>query len=155
MPDPLVVQLANEFRRQLQARDAVQMAEMARRWLQVERRLRGEINGLAQEVYARWWEGGAHGDRRTLLELERYRALLAQVQREMQAYQRYAEDANSVLCAPTPDGIVDAVRRTAGLSAERRHALITAGLETARRYRWDCIAASLRDVYRQAVGEAT
>lgn len=67
----------------------------------------------------------------------------------------YADDTNSVLCAPTPDGIVDAVRRTAGLSAERRHALITAGLETARRYRWDCIAASLRDVYRQAVGEAT
>ena len=93
MPDPLVVRLANEFRRQLQARDAVQMAEMARRWLQVDRRLRGEINWLTQEVYARWWEGGAHGDRRTLLELDRYRALLAQVQREMQAYQRYAEEA--------------------------------------------------------------
>lgn len=64
----------------------------------------------------------------------------------------YADDTNSVLTVPTTDGILDAVRCTVALPAEQRRALAAAGLQTAVRYRWDRIATSLRDVYRQAVG---
>ena len=59
----------------------------------------------------------------------------------------YADDGNSVLTVPTTDGILDAVRRTVALTGEQRRALTAAGLETAGRYRWEHIAASLRDVY--------
>jgi 8-oxo-dGTP pyrophosphatase MutT (NUDIX family) len=52
MPDPLVVQLANQFREQLDGRANEAIEQMAGEWLKVEERLKADIELLAAELAA-------------------------------------------------------------------------------------------------------
>lgn len=64
---------------------------MARRWLQLERALEGQIDALAQEV-ARIRADGGTVTRSMLLSMDRYHRLLAQLQVELARYTQYAAD---------------------------------------------------------------
>lgn len=85
MPEPLVISLANQFRAALLRRETTQMQEMATRWLQVERVLDLAFTALAFEAQA----NGPLNDAK-LAQMERYRAMLAQVQAELARYDQYA-----------------------------------------------------------------
>jgi SPP1 gp7 family putative phage head morphogenesis protein len=91
MPDPLAVRLANRFRDALRAYEAVQTAEMARRWLAVEDALEGRIVALAEDVAARR-EAGEEVTPARLYRLTRYRVLLAQTGAQIRRFGGDAED---------------------------------------------------------------
>jgi len=87
--EPLVVRIAREFQRDLRNRQAQQVQAMARRWLMVENRLRQDIIALAAEI-ARRHAAGEVITLGKLYQIERYQALLAQVQSEIAQYSVYA-----------------------------------------------------------------
>lgn len=89
MADPRVVQVMREYKQLLLAREALQMQQMARAWLDVERRLDDSLQALAAEVAALRAEGEVV-TASTLYRLERYQRLAAQVQRELRRYADYA-----------------------------------------------------------------
>lgn len=91
MPDPAVIIAARQFKADLLARETRQMHTMARRWLQLERALEGQIDALAQEV-ARIRADGGTVTRETLFAMDRYHRLLAQLQVELVRYSDYAAD---------------------------------------------------------------
>lgn len=96
MPDPAVVIAMREFKRGLLMREAAQMQEMARRWLQVEAALDAQITALAHELLEMRpaSEGGGAGRPVTagkLYRMERYQRLLAQTQVEFAKYAEYAD----------------------------------------------------------------
>lgn len=91
LTQPLVVIRAREFKRQLLAREDAQMREMARRWLQVERALRAEIEALIYEIRERR-QAGETVARETLWRLRRYQSLLQQTKSEFGRYAEYATD---------------------------------------------------------------
>lgn len=80
-----VVKLMREFKEGLLAREAAQMAQMARAWAVVERGLQGKISALLAEIET-LSAAGETLSRAKLLQLERYHALVAQVQVEMAKY---------------------------------------------------------------------
>lgn len=90
MADPLVVQLANEFREQLRAREAASVSEMARRWLAVEQALEQQVVALALELAAQR-EAGQAISRSKVFRLQRYQLLLLQVQDELRRFNAFAE----------------------------------------------------------------
>jgi len=93
MPDPgepLVVRVMRKFASQLLAREGVQMDEMARRWLSVERSLQEQMDGLAREI-ADLRAAGETVSRAKLARMARYRSLLAQAQGEIGRYIDYAD----------------------------------------------------------------
>jgi len=78
-----------EFKRGLALREAAQMQEMARRWLQVEAALDAEITVLAQELLE-MRDLGRPVTTGKLYRMERYQRLLAQTQAEFGKYAEYA-----------------------------------------------------------------
>lgn len=82
MADPAVVQVMNEWRADLLSREAQQFQEMARRWMQVENSLEGQIALLIQQVED---EGGLMTAGQ-LARLTRYQQLLVQLQEETRKY---------------------------------------------------------------------
>lgn len=91
MPDPAVIIAARQFKADLLARETRQMHTMARRWLQLERALQGQIESLAEEI-ARIRADGGTVTRETLFAMDRYHRLLAQLQVELARYSNYAAD---------------------------------------------------------------
>jgi hypothetical protein len=86
MADPLVVRLANEFRQQLVEREAASVAEMARRWLQVEEALQDSISSLVEQLA----QSGETPTEAQLFRLRRFQELLAQTQAEIRQYLKWA-----------------------------------------------------------------
>jgi hypothetical protein len=84
-PDPLVVRQMREFQRRLAAREARQMAEMARRWIGVQDHLETTINKLAKDIAAKR-VAGQDVTRAALWRMERYQDLLLQTRREIARY---------------------------------------------------------------------
>lgn len=86
MPAPSrVVSVMQEYKADLLARESAQVAEMVRRWRQVELRLEAQIAALAQEASAM---GATRGQ---IMRMERYHALLAQTREQIRGYEGYAE----------------------------------------------------------------
>lgn len=92
MPDPIVVQIIDEYRRNLLMRESVQFENMTGRWLQIERALEGQVSALAFEI-DRMRAAGEQVNEWRVQRLDRYRSLLSQAQREMGQYTQYANDA--------------------------------------------------------------
>lgn len=84
--DPLVVQLANQFRTDLAAANAAQAALIAQRWLQVERALEREISLLVEEAQSRFSRYNDRPPEAIFFELDRYRILLARLRLELDRY---------------------------------------------------------------------
>jgi hypothetical protein len=74
----------------LLAKEHDQMREMASRWLELERSLEDKVSLVARQI-ADWRAEGKVVDVRRLYDLDRYRALLAQLRREMASYIDYAD----------------------------------------------------------------
>jgi SPP1 gp7 family putative phage head morphogenesis protein len=89
MPDPLVVQVANDFRQQLLDRNETATRDLVRRWLRVEQALVGQINALAEELSVIRDAGGAVSFIQVFQE-QRYQFLLAQLQQQLAQYQQFA-----------------------------------------------------------------
>lgn len=86
LPDSsAVVTLMRKAKDALLAREAAQMAQMANAWLVVERSLQGSISSLLAEIES-LAASGQTLSRAKLLRLQRYHALVAQVQVEMAKY---------------------------------------------------------------------
>lgn len=90
MPDPEVVRVMQQFKRDLLRDERTQMRDMASRWLAVERRLLGQLNALALEM-ANAARDGATVTPEMLLNQVRYRELLVQLTNELERYTDYAE----------------------------------------------------------------
>ncbi len=90
MPEPAVVTAMREFKAGLLRREAAQMQEMARRWLDVEAALMGEIEALAYAFDARR-EAGETISQAALYRMERYKRLLGQTRDEFRSYARWSE----------------------------------------------------------------
>lgn len=86
MPDPAVVIAMREFKRGLLLREAGQMQEMARAWLDVERSLEPQIESLAQSLAEQETVTEAE-----LYRLNRYKRLLGESQREFRRYAQYTD----------------------------------------------------------------
>jgi len=91
MPDPIVVQIIDEYRRELLNRESAQFENMTTRWLQIERALEGQVSALAFEI-DRMRAAGETVTEWRVQRLDRYQSLLAQAQREMGRYSQYAND---------------------------------------------------------------
>lgn len=89
-PDPLVVRIVRAFKAGLLAQEQVQMAEMAARWFQIERRLNTEFEALALEIELRN-QAGERVPISRLVRMDRYRSLLAQTHAELRGYTDYAD----------------------------------------------------------------
>lgn len=90
MAEPRIVAITREFREALLDRESTQFAEMARRWGQVERAVQRELDAILEEIAYRQRIGDVV-TRENITTLERYTEMLAQVRREVQAFQGYAE----------------------------------------------------------------
>src|SRR4030095_15091755 len=90
MPESEVVRLMRIFKREIAQAGSAQQAEMARRWLAVERRLMGHIDALALSMTA-IHEAGGTVSANMLMNDRRYRELLVQLQAEQAKYTVYAE----------------------------------------------------------------
>ncbi len=90
MPVPLVVRTMQQFRAGLLRREAGQMREMARRWLEVERRLQGRMEALAEQI-ALDRAAGQTVTQAQVYQMQRYQALMAQVRAEVDQYQAWAQ----------------------------------------------------------------
>ena len=91
MPEPVVVQVLRAQKAGLLEQEQGQMAEMARKWLEVERGLDGQISALALEIQGIRERGEAVSEAR-LMRMERYQKLLDQAERETGRYSSYADD---------------------------------------------------------------
>jgi len=90
MADSAVVTLTRQFKADLLRGEKAQMAEMAQRWLAVERRLSGEMSALAYEMDGIKRDGGTV-TQDLLFNQVRYRELLGQLTDELETYTDYAE----------------------------------------------------------------
>lgn len=91
MADPRVVVVMREFKRDLLAREATQMAVMTRRWLQIEKTLQADLDALLRK--ADQWRADGRAPTAAMIQGEaRYRSLIAQANAEVMRYQRYAQD---------------------------------------------------------------
>lgn len=89
-PYPLVVRQMVQFKAALFAAEAAQVAEMAGRWLEIESQLQGAFDALALEIQI-MIERGESVKPWKIARMERYRALLTQVQDQLEAYTDYSE----------------------------------------------------------------
>ena len=89
MPEPVVVTAMREFKRGLLMREAAQMQEMTRRWLNVERALAAQIETLATE-FVRRRAAGETISQAAMYRMGRYKRLLGQTQHEYRGYVGYA-----------------------------------------------------------------
>lgn len=88
MSEPAVVRTVRGFKRGIDAREAHEMTLMAGRWARLEDRLQQHINNLMKELSEKRAAGIAVGEP---MQLERYRALLAQTRLEIARYTAWAE----------------------------------------------------------------
>jgi SPP1 gp7 family putative phage head morphogenesis protein len=88
--EPDVIRVMREHKQALLLREQEQMEQMAARWLQVENALGAELNLLAREL-ADEQAAGRSISQAKLARMERYRSLLAQLNREVRQYAGYAE----------------------------------------------------------------
>jgi hypothetical protein len=89
MPDSDVVATIRQFRQGLLDREAVQMREMAGRWLMLERTLQAEIDGLARDFAAEKAAGWSVSQAK-LYRMDRYQSLLGQLREQTERYGDYA-----------------------------------------------------------------
>lgn len=89
MPDSEVIVAMTRFKQDLLRREQFQMQEMGRRWLDLERSLESRIAALAEQ-FDRRRANGETLTRGALFRMERYQALLAQLQTELRSYTDYA-----------------------------------------------------------------
>ena len=94
MPTSTVVTLMRQFKSDIARAGSAQQAEMARRWLGVERRLMGQMEALAYRMAA-VREAGGTVTANMLLNDVRYRELLSQLHAEQVKYTQYAESTIS------------------------------------------------------------
>jgi hypothetical protein len=90
MPDPLVIQVAQQFKEQLEQRDEAMMRIMARSWLRVHEALNDRLDLLVRAVL----DMVNSGERITsskLYRMEHYQVLLIQLRAEIEAYSTFAE----------------------------------------------------------------
>ena len=85
VPDSAVIVTMRQWKAALLRDERTQMQEMARRWLNVERRLTAQMEALAYEMDAIKRDGGMVS-RELLMNEARYRQLLAQLTRELEGY---------------------------------------------------------------------
>lgn len=110
MPDPLVVQVASQFQRDLEAAEGVQRVLMAQRWRQVEQALDLRIQALSELVIQRQLTMAG------ILQLAQYRSLQFEVLRELE---RYSEDI-----APKLNGSHAAAARNGARNAHTLTAMV-------------------------------
>lgn len=91
MPEPLVVEVMRENKKAILAEENDKMAEMARRWLMIERSLQSDLDALALEV-ARMKEEGKAIERAIVMRMERTQRLLFQVRAETGKYANWADE---------------------------------------------------------------
>lgn len=84
MPDPLVVQVMNGFRRDLLQKEAQQRTRMARQWMGVERALQEQVESFAERVARDGLTPGQIRSRQ--FQMDRYASLLAQTRLELDKY---------------------------------------------------------------------
>ena len=89
MPDPIVVQIINEYRRNLLDRESAQFENMTRQWLKVEGALDGQMSALAFEI-DRMRTAGEPVNEWRIQRLDQYQSLLAQAQGDVGRYTQYA-----------------------------------------------------------------
>jgi SPP1 gp7 family putative phage head morphogenesis protein len=85
MPDPVVVQVLREFKEALRLREAAQMTQMAQRYVQIEQRLAGQMELLAQDMAAKKAAGQVVSEG-ALYRMDRYKALHLQVEAQINNY---------------------------------------------------------------------
>lgn len=90
-PEPGVVIALREFKQGLLARESAQMQTMAARWLQVEQGLGAQIDSLVYYL-ADLRAQGQIPTRSQIYQLQRYRTLLAQAERQFNEYAKWASD---------------------------------------------------------------
>lgn len=90
MPEPEVISVMRQFKRDLLAGEQTQLEEMARRWLNVERRLSGQMDALALEMTQIKRDGGTVTPQMLQTQV-RYRELLIQLTDELETYSGYVE----------------------------------------------------------------
>jgi hypothetical protein len=91
MPDPKVIQEIEKQRARLLAHEAETMRDMAERWLKVEDALKADMLDLSLYLD----ELRAKGETITaarLMQMDRYKALIADARREHEQYSRWAAD---------------------------------------------------------------
>lgn len=86
-----VVNVIAQFKAALARRDAVQVAELVRRWMAVDQALTGNIEGLASELAALKAAGKSVAQWK-VARMQRYQDLLGQMRFEMTGYARFAAD---------------------------------------------------------------
>jgi SPP1 gp7 family putative phage head morphogenesis protein len=91
MPTSEVVSLMRQFKLDIAQAGSAQQAQMARRWLAVERRLMGQIDALALRMTAVHEAGGTVSVNMLMNEV-RYQELLIQLHEEQAKYTVYAEN---------------------------------------------------------------
>jgi len=94
MPESTVVSLMRQFKAGIARAGSAQQAEMARRWLGVERRLMGQIEALAFRMAEITASGGVVTPNLLLGEV-RYQQLLVQLHDELRTYTAYANSTIS------------------------------------------------------------
>lgn len=109
MPEPDIVRVVREQKEALAERDAATVAEMVRRWRQVEVATQRELDKILAEITRRT-AAGEIVTREMIYQMERYQAMLAQVQSEVRQYQDYAERTIERVQRDAIDqGIADAI----------------------------------------------
>lgn len=91
-PESDVIRAMDEFKADLLNREAAQMDAMANRWLDLERRLSGQIELVARQMEERR-QMGLPITQNAIFQLERWQDLLAQTQVEWERYAAYALDS--------------------------------------------------------------
>lgn len=90
MVDPLVVQVLREHKQAILAQEQSVMEDMARRWVQMERRLDAQFTALAAEA-DQLRQAGQVINQAKLMEMERYQQLLFQAHAQMNGYIGFAD----------------------------------------------------------------
>lgn len=113
MPDPEVITAMRRHKAALLRQERVQMTQMARRWMGVENRLKEQMDDLAQEMASIKRRGGFIS-KEMLINQQRYRLLMAQLQGELVQYTNYAErtiaDRQRQLAIMGADNAVQAIQ---------------------------------------------
>lgn len=89
MPEPRVVELAQQFREELLRREMAAILDMGGAWTDVEKALQAEVVALAEQLVAE--HQGEQLSVSALMRQERARALIAHAGAEIEQYQQYAE----------------------------------------------------------------
>jgi hypothetical protein len=87
--DPEVIRVLKKFREALDAKEAGLMAEMARRWLDIEKQLDADIALLAREMAERT-AGGQLASEQLIWKMDQYKKLKIQLEEQIRLYNIFA-----------------------------------------------------------------